>query len=360
MQKPAVKYTKRGLGGGRTRLAPQIDLMAKRARSQISSRTIRKRSKKTKPPRWAKSIARRITPAIQNHPGRQAGAAKTPIPGVRHEWVNARNAVGENIREIVPCPQTPQHTSSRPAAIFNPADQSQDLKRLSNTHAQILGLFAYEGVSRAVVNPESLRAGCGLGEEEFLAALSGVLPDFVEAMKPRDALEKLALEQLMVQHARVLALSRQASVSTDLDIVKVLNAACDGASSSFRRLMTSFRDHRRPKDFGASFTIGQANVAQQQVIQTVQNRELSGGKYDEQRKMGQSGPAPRTAALLPNAQRPAVSAINHQENAAMEAVNRPPNGSGKGARKPQCAKARRAVSRKNRIPKADKADYQSP
>lgn len=331
--------------------------MAKRARSQVSSRTIRKRANKIRPSRRAQSIARPSTPAVQEHLGSQSRAAKTHLLGPRHEWVKARNADDESIQEVAPRPQSLQLTSSRPAAVFSPVGKSKDVKLLSQTHAQVLGLFAYEGVSRAVVNPESLRAGCGLGEGEFLAALSGVLPEFVEAMKPRDALEKLALEQLMVQHARVLALSRQASTNSNLDIVKVLNEACDGASSSFRRLMTSFRDHRRPKDFGASFTIGQANVAQKQVIQTVQNRELSRGNYDEQTRIGQSCPTARTAALPLIGEGPALPAINHPKDAAVDAQHRASICGWKGTRREKPNPARRAVRRKNRIHKADKGDH---
>src|ERR1019366_3121728 len=114
--------------------------MGKRARSQASSRTIRKPSKKNKALRRTKSIPELTTLAVQKHPGRQARAAKMPLPGPRHEWVKARNAGGENNREIAPCPQSPQLTSSRPAAVFNTVGQSQDVKSLSQTHAQILGL----------------------------------------------------------------------------------------------------------------------------------------------------------------------------------------------------------------------------
>jgi len=233
------------------------------------------------------------------------------------------------------------------------AGPSQVVKRLSQIHAQMLGLFAYEGVSRTVVNTESLRAGCGLNQDEFTQVLSGVLPEFVEAMKPRDALEKLALEQLMVHHARVLALSRQAAMNAEGDGVKVINEACDGASGSFRRLMTAFRDHRRPKDSGTSYTIGQANVAQQQVIQTVQNPELSRGKYDDQTRIGKQQeqaklPAQPTRAAIPASFDPAP--------ATMASKYRPQDSRGKSARQPQRAEARRAFGCKNRAPKAGARD----
>lgn len=101
-----------------------------------------------------------------------------------------------------------------------------------------------------------------------LAAARDSIAEFVHKMRPRDPLEKITLEQLIVNHARVLRLSQQACSQTDPEPAKLFHEACDGASGSFRRLMTAFNENRRPQQ-KAAIAIDQANVANQQVVQNL-------------------------------------------------------------------------------------------
>ena len=105
-----------------------------------------------------------------------------PPQGEQH---NGDFLAREEVNVIARQPKFSQATPSLKGASFNPDSRSQKVDLLSQTHSQILGLFAYEGVSRAVVNPESLRAGGGLDQDEFMQALSGVLPEFVEKVFKR-------------------------------------------------------------------------------------------------------------------------------------------------------------------------------
>ena len=307
-----------------------------KSKSKQSARESKESTKTRKSPR----VLRRIP----------QGAERGTL-ALQSEQSNGRVTAAENLPMIVCQPKPSPVTPSRTSASLNSDALSDGVKLLSQTHAQILATFAFEGVSRTVVNPESMRAGYGLDRDEFMGVLTGVLPEFVEAMKPRDALEKMALEQLMVQHARVLALSRQASVNTNVDIVKVLNEACDGASNSFRRLMTAFRDHRRPKGSGASFS--QMNIAEKQVVNNLQIREV---QHDENSAEQTTIVHRREAALSPQPEGFGIPAGFDSAPPPMDQVQRPPIDSRKGAGRNERVPARRAIGRNHRAPKVSAAD----
>jgi hypothetical protein len=138
-------------------------------------------------------------------------------------------------------------------------------QQFSRLHADVLGLCALFDVAGKILDPETFRTLFGLSEGEHLSLIADALAHFVEQMKPRDALEKLAVEQLLLTHVRVLRLSQQASKQSSPDMIKILNDAVDGASGTFRRLMTAFRDCRKPPREQAVVAIRQGNVGEQQI-----------------------------------------------------------------------------------------------
>lgn len=92
--------------------------------------------------------------------------------------------------------------------------------------------------------------------------------ELVASMKPRDALERMLVEQCLWTHGRVLHLSTLANQQTAVETSRQVNASADKASNTFRRLLLALAEYRRPPRSGDSFTaIKQANIANQQVVQ---------------------------------------------------------------------------------------------
>jgi hypothetical protein len=143
------------------------------------------------------------------------------------------------------------------------------ISNVARSYTGMLALVSYSAAALRIVDPKTAEAKLGLQENEFVAAVRDNFTEFVWRMKPRDPLEKLTLEQLMSHHVRVLRLTQQACGESDPALIRMLHEACDGASGAYRRLMTAFREDRRPHRQKAAIAIDQANVANQQIVQNV-------------------------------------------------------------------------------------------
>jgi hypothetical protein len=76
----------------------------------------------------------------------------------------------------------------------------------------------------------------------------------------------MLVSQMVVTHGRLLHLTASAGQQTNLKWAQLMNDAADRASNTFRRLVLALADYRNPRR-GNSFTaIGQANIAQQQIV----------------------------------------------------------------------------------------------
>jgi len=122
------------------------------------------------------------------------------------------------------------------------------------------------------------------GEEETLLNSSvKYLTDFIERMAPKDPAEELLISQMIQTHVRIMQLNKMAQAQTLLKNCKVLHEAADRAANTFRRQMLSLAEYRRPprqKNFTA---IGQANFANQQVVQN--------GKSENEKATNEQGSA---------------------------------------------------------------------
>ena len=125
--------------------------------------------------------------------------------------------------------------------------------------------FIGTGVSNA--NAESVRHLLGLDSYGLTKLMYDSLLDFFEKMKPRDDLDLLALQQLYLHHLRAIGLCAKAYNEPDVEKGKILHEAADSASNTFRRLMKSFDERRKPPR--QSIVVGQTNVAEQQVVQNI-------------------------------------------------------------------------------------------
>ena len=97
--------------------------------------------------------------------------------------------------------------------------------------------------------------------------------DVISRMAPRDAAEEMLVAQLLFAHARVLRLTEMTQDATSVELIRVIHEYADRARNTYRRLMLALADYRRP--FWAGDTIAvvhQANIANQQVVHTHENR----------------------------------------------------------------------------------------
>jgi hypothetical protein len=278
--------------------------MANRAKSPASPRNNRKRNKTTKPPRRTRSMAQGTALVVREH----------------------RNQIAVQSQ----------------ASISDVADQVSARAMMERFHPNFVGNLAYM----------SMCEGMGI-TGDFLEAAVPSLIDFQEQMHPTDPLLALALTQALIAHGRAAWLAKLAAAQTNPKSLCLISEASGRASHTFARLMNAILQYRRPAAT-TTVSIAQANLAGQQVVQNVLNQEDQ--NHSDQTRIGQSGPASTTAALSPDGERPALVALNHQKDAAVEEKHRPTNVVGKVTRRDERAKARRAVSCKNRVPQADEGN----
>jgi hypothetical protein len=219
--------------------------MATTKKSNRSSRLVRKLSEAPKLPRSTRS-----TPQAPDANG--TSASKTALT-----------------KSMKPQLERAMDQKNAGTSIDASLAERDGISSLARSYAGMLAFVSYSVAAAKIADPKALQATLGLEEKEFLAATHDSFAEFAWRMKPRDPLEKLTLEQLMLHHARVLRLSIQACEQSDPERIKLLHEACDGASGAYRRLMTAFNENRRPPRQPAAIAIDQANVANQQIVQNV-------------------------------------------------------------------------------------------
>jgi hypothetical protein len=154
-----------------------------------------------------------------------------------------------------------------------------------------------------------------LGDASWQAPLQ-----FQQQMRAKDALERLAHTQILMAHARTAWLTKLATRQTDMKALAVILEACDRASSTFVKLMRATAEYRQPKTPPTTVSIGQANVAHQQLVQNIQGKE---GKRIENDEQTQIGPAIDTEAVsaitkgleIPEGRNPAHTTLDEKHGA---------------------------------------------
>jgi hypothetical protein len=162
-----------------------------------------------------------------------------------------------------------------PATTHKVTAQNYKTHMLAKMHPDIVGDSAYAGLSESISIPVEL------GEASWQAPLQ-----FQQQMGAKDALERLAHTQILMAHARTAWLTKLATRQTDVKALAVILEACDRASSTFVKLMRATSEYREPKSPSTTVSIGQANVAHQQLVQNVQGQEGKRIENDEQTKIG--------------------------------------------------------------------------
>jgi hypothetical protein len=230
-----------------------------------------------------------------------------------------------------------------------PAGISKDEMRLrERAHPTCLGSAAYLCLSDHVPLPADL------AEAAAPATIT-----FLEEMGPRDALERLALSQVLLAHGRTAWLTKSLTAQTSPDMFRVLSEACEHAAGTFVRLMRAFAEYRRPANNGTNVSIAQANVAKQQVIQTFITEEVSRENHDEQSRITQQQPV-ISPALPANPKRALLLAACGSSKPTVGMEHGAKNNGRKAPRRHERFKARRTVSRRSRTEKAGKGNDSKP
>jgi hypothetical protein len=107
------------------------------------------------------------------------------------------------------------------------------------------------------------------------------------------------------------------SEQTNTKAVATISTAIDSGVSTFTRLMRTLDEYRRPQIANTTVSIGQANVAGNQLVQNIQNQETT-ARHGNQTKIGLNR-APINAEVVPaHTKGIAVTPNSHPTNAAVD------------------------------------------
>lgn len=213
-----------------------------------------------------------------------------------------------------------------PSALAAPGLTSRALAKI---HPDLLSDMAYVQLCPSM--------GLPLDNEGRNAASLATL-SFHQQMHPKDALERLVLGQILLAHSRTTWMTQLLERQNDPQYLHVISEACERAAGTFGRLTRAFWEYRRPATVSTTVSIGQANVANQQVVQNLLKEEPK--EKDDVRTRIASRSTALPAALPAHAARPKVIAECHLENEALEKKHRPSNFRRKGEKRDEPAKAR--------------------
>lgn len=175
------------------------------------------------------------------------------------------------------------------------------------------------------------------GNDAMADASISFLLKMVDEMNHRDPLEEMLVLQALWTHMRVAHLSALCCHQTNLEPMQTLHEITDRASNTFRKLMLALAEYRNPRQADSFVAIRQANVAQQQLVQNIQD-----GSSQKHNLSNEQGSPPAPAQLLSHAERASNVAPIGAASEALDAINRPAHAGRQGAQRQERAETRRA------------------
>jgi hypothetical protein len=217
-------------------------------------------------------------------------------------------------------------------------DQESTSQMLAKFHPDLLGELAYTCLTDSI-----FKGG------EFNDASWSAPDEFQKEMRPKDPLERLALMQALLAHTRATWLSKLATTQKDVLAIRIACEAADRSSCTFGRLLRAIAEYRQPRNASPTVSIGQANLAHQQVVQNMRNDE--GRKNAEQTRIRNGGAidAEDVSAVEEGVE---IATSDSSEDPTVDEKHGPKHSGGKGQGRKERAQTRRAVRRHRRIPKA--------
>jgi len=224
-------------------------------------------------------------------------------------------------------------------------DQDLASQAMAAAHPDLLTDAAYVGLSAKMFPAQEL----------LLKSATDATLAFQRQMHPKDALERLALAQVLMTHARAAWLTKLATTQTDVPSVVAINEACERASGTFVRLMRGIGEYRQPPSPSTTVSIGQANVAQQQIVQNI--REVPGEKnVDERTRIRGNRTAAKAKAISAVREGIEVSARRRLANPAVDKEHRSAKPGRQGSHPHERAETRRAIRHRCDDEKAGEGD----
>jgi len=213
-------------------------------------------------------------------------------------------------------------------------------KVVEKFHPQFLGCRAYFRLSEAMGGGLIETAGVGAGN--FL----------VNQLQESDPLLGLAHNLALLAHGRAAWLTQRSVVQTDAHSLAVHLQGCERATSTFVQLMRAITENGQAKNPSARISIGQANVAHQQVVQNLQMHNGEQRKNDEQTRISEQGAVIDGEFVSAVTEGLEVIESRNPEKPTLDKEHGAKKRSGKGQGFKERAQTRRTVRRHRRIPKA--------
>ena len=95
--------------------------------------------------------------------------------------------------------------------------------------------------------------------------------DIIKAMNPKDPMEQMLCEQLVLCHHRAAYLQGQAMRQKTLNCIRTMNELADRAMNAYRRSMLALQDYRAPRRPSQLIVAKQVNQAESQQVALVEN-----------------------------------------------------------------------------------------
>ena len=121
--------------------------------------------------------------------------------------------------------------------------------------------------------------------------------DLMLRFKARDPVEEMLFSQMVLTYGRMVSLTASVDLQSNIKWATMMHEAADRAANTFRRQMLALAEYRRPPRTNSFTAIGQANIAQQQVVQ-------NGNSENEKatNEQGSTGRPGATKVLPPDTQ----------------------------------------------------------
>jgi hypothetical protein len=201
---------------------------------------------------------------------------------------------------------------------------------LAKFHPHFLGFHAYFQLSEAMGG--GLLEGAGVGAGNFL----------VNQLRNSNPLLGLAHTLALLAHGRAAWLTQRAVVQTDPRSLAVHLQGSERATHTFLKLLDAINENGQTKNPGTKISIGQANVAHQQVVQNLRAQK---GNHDKQTGIRKKEPIIDAEIVSAVGEGPEIAASGNPQKSPLGPEHRPKNAGGKSTSFSERFNARREVRR---------------
>jgi hypothetical protein len=188
-----------------------------------------------------------------------------------------------------------------------------------------------------------------MGGELFETAGVGAANFLLDQAKGKDRLVRMAQTLALLAHGRAAWLTRQALSQTEPRCLSVCLQGAEKATSTFMQLTRAIGENGQPKNPSTKILIGQANVAQQQVVQNIPGQKGKQGDHGEQTRIEKNEPAIDAEIVSAVSGGIGVAEAGNPQKSPLGPEHRPKNAGGKSTGFSERFNTRRKVRRHRSI-----------